>query len=797
MAQRCVTITGRCLVSDRQFTGTSNTYADCVGLAGSFGEQLRRARDAARLTQEQLARRSGLSVRSVADLERSRVQRPRWTTVDLLADALDLRGDDRDRFVEAARDTPEGVGPLPRSADGTPEQLPAGVVDFVGREPEQRAAVDWLSTAGGVPLWCLCGPGGVGKTTLGRQVAHLMREQFPDGRLHIELGAMSDRPADPHDRLADLLVTLGVHPHGIPADTSARSALLRSRLAGRRCLVVIDDAPTADAAALFFPGSAGSAVIVTSRARLGDLDGARHTLLEPSDPVLARTLLSNVVGAERIATDPGAASDIVELCGRLPLAVRIAGARLAAAATLSLGEFRDLLADDRDRLDELAVGDRNLRVVLERSVDRLGRDEHDAFLTLGAQPVTDLPAWLLAADPDISLTDSARLLERLATLHLVQRQPPGPDGVARYRMHDLVRLLATERAEQQLNTEQRIALLEQSAAFWLALVDEANARLPMTPDTSPIGSARRAVIPDRQLDRLLDRPFAWFDSEHRSVQAVHAAVVAAASTHTGLDDYSWELPSALKSYWHVRSDVHTGGRMLAAAGAVCRRTGNRRGEAVALLGLGARVPQTERLPPALARVRDALLSFREIGDDLGTLACLIEAADLARRIRPRAPELDEMARTCYDEGLTLARSHGWITRVVDVQQGRALMLIADGRLQEAEQCLLEAKRAVAHLAVDITVAQLDWSLARVYRQCGRQAEAETLLRDSLAVARRYRDTWGQATLLVDLGDLLITLGREQEGHELLREAGPLAEDMGHSDFTADIAAAMRRATRVR
>ncbi len=321
-------------------------------------------------------------------------------------------------------------------------QLPAALPDFTGRGEEITSLLARLPGRG-MAVTVVSGMPGAGKTALALHVAHLASPYFPHGQLYAPLGGC-DRPRDPHEVLGELLRGLGVPPGGVPDSASERAARYRSLLAGRKILVIADGASTAAQVRPLLPGSAGSAVLVTSRARLADLDGAHQLPLGDLTVTEAVSLLTRIAGRDRILAEPEAARAIAGLCGGLPLAVRIAGARLASQPGLWLTDLAGMLADERRRLTELVIGDQSVRDRIassERTLDERGRQAL-AQLTMRAL-AADTPVWLLPFEPDQPPgTDVGSQLADVGLLCLVS----GRDATAVYRVHPLVRAYAAELA---------------------------------------------------------------------------------------------------------------------------------------------------------------------------------------------------------------------------------------------------------------------------------------------------------------------------------------------------------------
>jgi transcriptional regulator with XRE-family HTH domain len=353
---------------------------------------VRARRRRARLTQEHLAERAGLSPRTIRALERGEVRRPRPDSVALLVDALGLTGGPREEFEAAAW---EGDRPGPPGLPAAPCQLPTDLADFTGRAEQVALVQEVLADArpAGTPtavvVSAVAGKAGVGKTALAVHVAHRLRPRFPDGQLYVDLRGAEPQPLDPAEVLSRFLRALGVDGAAIPADIEERTALYRARLADRRVLVVLDDAVDEAQVRRLLPGTAGCGVLATSRARLSSLEGARLVDLDVLTPGQAVELLGRIAGAARVAAEPEAAAAIVGYCGRLPLAVRIAGAKLVGRPHWSLDRLAALLADERGRLDQLAAGDLEVRASVALSYQALTGEQQRTFRLLGLLEAPD------------------------------------------------------------------------------------------------------------------------------------------------------------------------------------------------------------------------------------------------------------------------------------------------------------------------------------------------------------------------------------------------------------------------
>ncbi|MDH6111712.1 DNA-binding SARP family transcriptional activator [Kitasatospora sp. MAP12-15] len=343
-----------------------------------------------------------------------------------------------------ARATGRPIAAPPAPTAGLPpQQLPADVADFTGRAQLVEQVVGALDRPDrtAVAVSVFSGIGGVGKTALAVHVAHLVRPRFPDGQLYADLRGPGPAPTQTGTVLARFLEALGTAPDAIPEDDEQRAVHYRSLLADRRVLVVLDNAHDTAQVRLLLPGGPGCAVLVTTRSRTVLLPGARQVDLEPLGTAESLDLLGSVVGPERIAQDPAAALELVSVCGRLPLALRIVAARLTARPNRPLAALLTRLADTRRRLDELRVGDLAVAATFELGYSALAPEHARAFRLLAVPDAEELPlhaaAAVLGDDPDTAES----LAEELVDAGLLEAH-----GTARYRFHDLLKLYARQQA---------------------------------------------------------------------------------------------------------------------------------------------------------------------------------------------------------------------------------------------------------------------------------------------------------------------------------------------------------------
>jgi hypothetical protein len=433
-----------------------DTDVPARGLIG-VGVMLRALRERALLTQEQLAERSGVSVGTIRGVEAGRIRRPRSASIQLLVEALDLTGQQRMALTAVARGgaaeaAPPSDSPYRPTAVGAvvPAQLPAGLVDFTGRadclkrldELLPDDPVSWPATA---VISAIVGMAGVGKTALAVHWAHRAADRFGDGQLYVNLhGYSAGQPLPPIQALVQLLGALGVEPNKVPEGVESAAALYRSLLAGRRVLVVLDNARDSAQVRPLLPGSAGCLVVVTSRDRLSGLvaiEAAYPFSLGLLSTAEARQLLARRLGRARVSAEPVAVDEIATWCARLPLALTIVAARVATHPDFPLAAVAAELRDTPSVLDALDDGEpaTNVRAVFSCSYRTLGTEASRLFRLLGLHPGPDLAAPAAASLADVPIQRVRPLLAELARAHLIAEHTPG-----RYVLHDLLRAYATE-----------------------------------------------------------------------------------------------------------------------------------------------------------------------------------------------------------------------------------------------------------------------------------------------------------------------------------------------------------------
>jgi len=425
---------------------------------------LRRHRLSAGFTQEELAGRAGVAVRTVRNLELGRVRRPRRHTLEQLADQLRLSAVERSRLLDAR---PPGAGADPHRPSDRPStvSLPAALTDFTGRkEPLRRIAA--LAAGAGMRTVVIAGPPGVGKTSLAVQAAHELAGAFPAGVFFVSLRGTDDVPASPADALGQVLAALGV-AH-LPQTADDRTAAYRTATSRGGGLLVLDDARDEARVRPLLPAGPGWLTLVTSRGPLPGMSAERIVLDALGEPE-SHLLLSRAVGADRIATEPAAAAELSRLCGGLPLALRVTANRLIIRPEWSVHSLVDRLRDERHRLDLLHVGDLGVRSAFELSYRRL---DAPARRTLRLLSVAPLPAWsgpLVAALTGTDELTAECTVDRLVDVGLVN----AAQSRDRVSLHDLMALFAAGRSAAEDNPGERLAAQDRLCEHLLRRCSEA------------------------------------------------------------------------------------------------------------------------------------------------------------------------------------------------------------------------------------------------------------------------------------------------------------------------------------
>jgi DNA-binding SARP family transcriptional activator/tetratricopeptide (TPR) repeat protein len=634
-------------------------------------------------------------------------------------------------------------------------QLPAAPADFTGRAVEiARLSATIMPAEIGVPIALVSGQPGVGKTSLALHAAHRLRERFPDGQLWVHLAGTSPRPRDPAEVLGEFLRALGMHGSAIPGTISERTVCYRSRLAGRRVLVVADDAASAAQIRPLLPGTAGCALLVTSRSHLEDMDGAELIPLDAMSGPDAAALLTRLVGEDRVAAERDAAASLIRFCGALPLALRIAGAKLAARPLWSLA----LMANRLTGLGELESGDLSVRASIDSSYASLSERASLAFRLLALAGPADFAEWVVAAL--LGEPDAGEVLAELIGRSLVTPLGADPTGEPRYRLHDLLRDYATERLAGDPGGPAQERLL----TAWLQLAMLADAKLPPEPYFPPDpADPVPSVIPAGTVQWLTANPNAWFTTERTSLLA--AVEQACAAGHL---DLAGRLAAHQRAYQHLQyrhDDVIMLCRLIAehaeqVGDAVqARQARVRMGASYVLCGQPLEAeeilascllddPQDADVETVASALEWLATGVGDVGDYVAAREYAQRGVDLARRAGSRRVEYGNLSIL----GFALA----WL-----------------GEFEQAvtisEQALAIAT-SLATLACEI-VALINLASVYVFAEAHQCAIAACVR--ATQTSRELGDTYSEALATGVLGDAYQALGRYQEAADSLLRALPV------------------------
>lgn len=700
-----------------------------------------------------------------------------------------------------------------------PRMLPADIGDFTGREADLAMIEEVLGgprdASGRARILAISGLAGVGKTTLAVRAAHRLRDAYPDGQLFARLADGRARPADTAETLAAFLHALGVAGTSVPQGVEARSSLYRSLLAGRRMLVILDNATDEARVRPLLPAGESCGVIVTSRRRLGGLPDAALADLHVMSPEESLSMLRRIVGRHRVNGDPPSTEELSRLCAGLPLALRVVGARLAIRPDWRLSDLAGRLRDERERLSTLRSRDLEVRSSFALSYNALSSDARRMFRLLGLPNVPDIPEWLAAAVLDTSVAGARDLLDELVDARLIDVTPPGEGTAPRYRFHDLVRLYARERAEAEERADERRAALVRAFGALLVLTEIAHRACEGGDHTIVRGDAPRWNPDEVRAALAADAPpMTWFRTERAAlVSAVHQAA------DEGLDAICWELAVGgnpiFQAGCHLDDWVGTHERALAVAEAA----GDRRGQAMVLDSLWSAHFARREFAAAAACNERTLELFHELGDAYRHALALRKAAQTelaAGRLRDAVLHGLQAHRLLagFEDGVAAADALGHVgvayleagepeTAIAVLREvvatagefgahtlrtiyaywlGHALLVL--GRAGEAESVFLSLYRKATSSFDRIGLVYARHATGCLHLARGDGDAARHDLTTGLEAAREAYDPLMRMRILIALGDLHRIEGDLDAARALFAEAIEAAEDLGAAVWAA-------------
>lgn len=769
--------------------------------AQAVGAWWKQQRLAAGLTQEQLASKSGLSTRAISNLERGRTSRPYPRSLEVLAAALGLPEGAGDAWATQlrARRVPGG------STSEALRQLPATAGHFTGRQAELDALTTAASSAGThagtVVISAIDGMAGIGKTALAVHWAQMHTDAFPDGQLYVDLRGYTQgqRPRTPDEALTWLLRAVGVPTEQIPADHEQAAVLYRQRLAGTRTLIVLDNAATEAQIRPLLPGAGSCLVLITSRRRLRGLDDARILSLDLLSVPESVELLRAVAGSDRVPADDELPTRVAELCGQLPLALRIAAALLRHRPAWTLEDLTGLLADRHLRAQALADGERDLDALFDLSYRSLPEPHRVLFRRLGLIPGPDLDCYAAAALLEVDPAAATRLLEDLVDHNLLLCHTPG-----RYRPHDLIRAYARTLAAADPEPTRDDAM-DRLLHYYAHTAHCASTLIVRCARPAPAGPApaHTPAFADPETARAWLRTerdslehattYARTREQHQHVVALTAGLAeilrtdgsyahaltlhrAAAETaeHHGSPAAHADALIDLGIMRRLSGDPAGARIALARALEIHRATGERRGEAEALVERGRAEGLVGDLAGAAEALSQALEIYRVTGDRHGEADAL---ADLG--IMRRATGDPAGAQTALIQALEIHQAtgdrHGEADALTELARARALL----GDLSGAQLALVRALafyRATGHYHGE---AYALTNLGTLQRLLGDAVGARESLNHALEFYRAIGYRLGEAETLANLGAVRSLLRDPAGAQVALARALEIYRTTGH------------------
>jgi len=619
-------------------------------------------------------------------------------------------------------------------------------------------------------LATVSGLGGVGKTALALAWLHRLRPDFPGGQLYADLCAQAPTgPVEPAQVLGSFLRGLGVPPQQVPDGVADRAALYRSLTADRRIVVLLDDAATAAQVRPLLPGGS-NVTLVTSRWRMSGLalEGGYQVHLEPLAPEAAVELLAATLADDRVATQPDDARALVGLCAGLPLAVRVAGARLAARPQRRITTMVRALTAERGRLDALAIdGDHGVRATLDLSYQGLPAEAARLYRLLGVHPGTEFGGGVAGAvlafagdgtDGDSgsggARADPGELLDVLHDANLLI-----DIGEDRYRFHDLVRLHATGKAAEDESAAERAAVFRRIADHYLATATRAERAIDPKHPLRERSYGPGPVITEDFGDGIraaLD----WLERELPNLMVVIRRARAA-----GERDITWQLADALGPFFLRRKHYDAWHTSYAEGLAAARELGDRAAECRMLTSGGQGELGRGDAARALEMFEEAARLFAAAGDELG----YARTSNYRGLAHQRAGQLDEAAELFEWAAVELPRCGdiraGGLARLnaADVEFTR-------GRFPRAAEGALGARTTLLAVDDSYNAARAATLLGRIRLGGGRPDEAERWLLDALAVLREVAAHYETARALDALGEVAELRGQRELAQGHYREA---------------------------
>lgn len=655
-----------------------------------------------------------------------------------------------------------------------PRLLIADIPDFTGRTKLVDQVISDITGAASnaaaehaaVPVSVITGRGGVGKTTLTVHIAHKVAAHFPGGQLFARL-RVNDRPVDPAEVLERFLQAMGCSGTMLPEDIEKRAEIYRDKLAERRILIVLDDVMSEQQISMLLPGNALCSVIVTSRRRLTGIPATHRLELGNFSHPDAVKLLAKIAGPERVEAEPTAVLALCGLCGYLPLALRIVGARLAARPHWHVADLVDRLADESRRLDELDHGNMGVRASIALTFQSLSAGAQVLLRRLALFDAPSFGFWVSAPLVDTSVSAGQELMEELAEAYLIDADPH-PSGVSRYRFHDITRLFARERLVMDESAPDRHAALERLLGSILQLASEAHQREYSGDFLMLHGGGSRWPLPAALVDHILRNPLDWYEHERPSIVA--AVRQAAAS---GMVEIAWELAlssvALFESHSHFIDWRETHERALEAA---CR-VGDQRGEAAMRYSLGSLHMFRHRPERAATELALASQLFEKLGDDYG-IALVRRNQAYLDRISGKL----NLALAKWTRALDTFRAAGDLIAEAHILHNMAQVRLDLGDEVAAHELLDRARIICVDLQNRRVGAQVYHRLGELHLRRGELEAAARAFNEALTAVRESHDKVGECHALLGLGTVHVRQNDPLGAGALLKAAESVARSLG-------------------
>jgi tetratricopeptide (TPR) repeat protein/transcriptional regulator with XRE-family HTH domain len=714
----------------------------------SFAGLLRQLRTEAALTQEELAEAAGVSPRSVSDLERGINRTAHKDTALLLAGGLNLAEPVRALFVAAARGKAptadvlaarSGVRPVAFAAAPT-RGLPRDIGSFTGRRADLAglvAAVDVLATSGGVVgIHAIDGMAGIGKTAFAVHAAHRLAGAFPDGQFFLPLHAHTagQRPVDPADALASLLLIAGVAAAQIPPGLEARAGWWRDQVAGKKILLVLDDAASHEQVWPLLPGTAGSLVLVTSRRRLTALHDATVISLDTLPPGEAAQLLARLADRPDLGSGAGPGGEIIQLCGYLPLAIGMIASQLRHHPAWSAADLAADLAAARDRLAVMRAEDVSVAAAFDLSYNDLTAGPQRLFRRLGLVPGPSVDGYAAAALDRTSLGQARRHLNELYDQHLIGEPAPG-----RYQLHDLLREHARVLAAAD-DTAESNAATGRLLNYYLHTALAAGQRFAF--GVSAYRRPPTGIPPAHSPDLSMPgQAGAWLETERPNL---NAATDYAATN--GWHRHAIQIPGTMASFLIERGHWDQAAALYTTALTAARQVGDRLGEADALGELSEVQQETGDYPAATASLARALALYGEAGDLPGQAYAL----NILGAVQQETGDYPA-ATASHQQALALARAAGDRLAEADALTELGAMQQLTGNYPAAAARLHQALELLGELGNLQAQAYALNGLGMIQQETGDYLAAAASQQRALTLFRDFGNRRGQAYVLNDLG----------------------------------------------